>query len=84
MAFAPSRMAGSYHTVKLNPAKYALEFGQISREVLAQLIGSGADIEITIDIHATKTEGFTDAEIRIISENPNTLKFDPNSGFVES
>ena len=44
-------------------------------EVIDRLAGSGADLEITMNIHATKPKGFTETEKRIISENSQTLKF---------
>ncbi len=39
------------------------------------------DLEITIDIQASKSDGFDEGEVRTISENARVLKFDPSSGF---
>ena len=40
----------------------------------------GAKLEITIDIQASKGDGFREGEGRTISENARVLKFDPSSG----
>ena len=53
-------------------------------EVIDRLSGTGANLEISLEIHATKPEGFDDNEIRTIRENAATLKFDPGSDFAAS
>jgi hypothetical protein len=35
----------------------------------------GTELEVTIEIHATNTEGFSPEAIRTVSEDANTLKF---------
>ena len=45
------------------------------------LAASGASLEITIDIQASKPDGFTDAEMRTIKENASVLRFDASCGF---
>jgi hypothetical protein len=67
--------------VRLNPKRYGSSFSTISKEVLERLDGSGADLEIVIEIQARKPSGFTEAEVRTISENARTLKFDDH-GFT--
>ncbi|MDR2381329.1 MAG: DUF499 domain-containing protein [Bifidobacteriaceae bacterium] len=67
--------------VRLNPKRYGSSFSTISREVLERLDGAGAELEIVIDIQARKPLGFTEAEVRTISENARTLKFD-ETGFA--
>lgn len=74
----PTRFFGQ---VRLNPRRYGLNFSTISREVLERLEGSGADLEIVLDIQARKPAGFTESEIRTVGENARTLKFD-DSGFT--
>ena len=74
-------LARFFGSVTIDPDRYARDIGNITREVIDHLAGTGADLEITIDIQAIKPEGFNDTEIRTISENARVLKFDPGSGF---
>ncbi|WP_373695497.1 MULTISPECIES: DUF499 domain-containing protein [Microbacterium] len=74
----PARYFGS---VKVDSTRYSRDFGNVTREIIDRLVGAGAKIEITIDIQATKTDGFDEGEVRTISENTRVLKFDPSSGF---
>ena len=74
----PSRYFGS---VKVDPDRYSRDIGNVTREIIDRLAGTGAKLEITIDIQASKSNGFDDGEVRTISENARVLKFDPSSGF---
>jgi len=67
--------------VKLNPQRYGSSFSTISKEVLERLQAAGANLEIIIEVEARKPSGFTEAEVRTISENARTLKFADN-GFA--
>ena len=71
-----------FGNVKINPDRYSNNIGQVVREIIDYLDGSGAELEITLDIQAVKPSGFNDAEIRTISENARVLKFD-QTGFEE-
>ena len=73
----PEPMTRFFGQVRLNPERYSRDIGQITREVIDRLAGTGADLDIIIDISARKQGGFTEAEVRTISENTRTLKFDP-------
>ncbi|WRS29200.1 DUF499 domain-containing protein [Actinomycetaceae bacterium MB13-C1-2] len=73
-----------FGSVRIDSDRYARDIGNVTREVIDRLAGTGAKLEIAIDIQATKPEGFDEAEIRTIGENARTLKFDPSSGFDES
>lgn len=72
-----------FGSVRIDPHRYSRDIGNVTREILDRLSGSGAHVEITIDIQATKPEGFDEAEVRTISENARVLKFDPGFGFEE-
>lgn len=74
-------LARYFGSVKVDPERYARDIGNIQREVIDRLAGTGAKLEITIDIQASKAEGFDESEVRTISENARVLKFDPSSGF---
>lgn len=77
-------LARFFGSVKIDPDRYSRDIGNVIREVIDRLAGTGAQLEITIDIQATKPEGFDESEIRTISENANSLKFDTDSGFEKS
>ena len=62
-------------SVVINSDRYVRMINNIIEEVIDRLAGSGADLEITMNIHATKPEGFTETEKRIVGENSQTLKF---------
>lgn len=77
-------LARFFGSVKIDPDRYSRDIGNVTREVIDRLSGAGARLEITIDIQATKPEGFDEAEVRTISENARVLKFDPSSGFEKN
>lgn len=69
---------------ELSADRYAMDFKQISDEIIAHLTAAqGAEIKVTIEIEATTPDGFEESQVRTISENAGTLKFD-QSGFEES
>lgn len=77
-------LARFFGSVKIDSDRYARDIGNVTREVIDRLAGAGARLDITIDIQATKPEGFDDSEVRTIGENTRVLKFDPSSGFEKS
>jgi hypothetical protein len=66
----------------LNPDRIALDFKNVSDELLAHLREEGTELTVRIDIEATRATGFDEAQVRTVSENANTLKFE-QSGFEE-
>ena len=70
-----------FGSVKINSDRYSRDIGNITREIIDRLVGTGAELEITIDIQATKLDGFNETEVRTINENAQVLKFDDSSGF---
>lgn len=70
-----------FGSVKIDPERYARDIGNVTREIVDRLAGAGSNIEITIDIQATKGAGFDEREVRTITENARVLKFDAGSGF---
>ena len=77
-------LARFFGSVKIDSDRYARDIGNVTREVIDRLAGTGARLDITIDIQATKSEGFDESEVRTIGENARVLKFDPSSGFEKS
>ena len=66
----------------MNPDKIALDFRNLSDEVLAHLRTPGTKLTVRIEIEANQPEGFDDSKVRTVSENATVLKFD-QSGFEE-
>ena len=77
----PAPATRFFGQVHLNPQRFGSSFSTISKEILERLQGSGADLEIVLDIQARKSSGFTESELRTINENAKTLKFD-DAGFA--
>lgn len=73
-----------FGSVKIDSDRYARDIGNVTREVIDRLAGTGARLDITVDIQAIKLDGFDESEVRTIGENTSVLKFDPSSGFEKS
>jgi hypothetical protein len=68
---------------RLSSERYAMDFKNVADEVLAHLTSTpGAEVRITLEIEATAADGFDDPQVRVVSENATTLKFE-QSGFEE-
>ena len=66
-----------FGTVRLDPERYTRDFGRLYQEVIQHLAApEGVDLEITVEITASKKDGFPDDKTRVVSENARTLKFD--------
>ena len=66
-----------FGTVRLDPERYSRDFSRLYQEVIQHLAApEGVDLEITVEITASKKDGFPDDKTRIVSENARTLKFD--------
>ena len=73
-----------YGVKTLKSDKIAMDFKNIADEVIANLrAADGTQLTVRIEIEATNTTGFEDGNVRTVSENARTLKFD-QSGFEES
>lgn len=69
-----------YGAVSLDPQRVNREVGTIVEEIIERLTSLvGTEVEVTLEIHASRPEGFDEATIRTISENSHTLKFDEHS-----
>ena len=72
-----------FGTVRLDPERYGRDINRLYQEVIQHLAApEGVDLEITVEISASKKDGFPDDKARIVSENARTLKFD-QSGFED-
>ncbi len=72
-----------YGVRTLNSDKIALDFKNVADEIIANLRQDGTELVVKIEIEATKSTGFEEGQVRTVSENARTLKFD-QSGFEES
>jgi predicted AAA+ superfamily ATPase len=69
----PRRFHGS---VALDTARVGRDAGKIAEEVIAHLAGLvGAEVTVTLEIHAEVASGAPDNVVRIVTENCRTLKF---------
>jgi hypothetical protein len=73
---APPANVRFYGVTHINPERYGRDFSQIAQEVLQHLAAEGIDLSVTVEINATKRDGFADDKVRTILENAKTLKFD--------
>jgi hypothetical protein len=61
-----------------------MDFKQVADEIIAHLAATpGAQIKVTLEIEATAEDGFDEGQVRTVSENAATLKFD-QGGFEEN
>jgi hypothetical protein len=70
----PRRFHG---VVKLDETRVSRDAGRIYNEIIHHLVTQlGAEVEVTLEIHARLPEGAPDAVVRTVTENARTLKFD--------
>src|SRR4030067_403532 len=71
-------LVGRFHgSVKLDPIRIGRDAGRIGEEVVQHLSGLvGANVEVTLEIQASISEGAPEKDIRDVTENCRTLKFD--------
>jgi len=77
---ANTRFFGAY---KLDPQRYGRDLTRLSQEILHQLASvEGSELEVSVEVHASKPDGFPEDKVRIILENARTLGFEP-FGFAD-
>jgi predicted AAA+ superfamily ATPase len=66
-----------FGAVRLDPERYGRDINRLYQEVIQHLAApEGVDLEITVEITASRKDGFPDEKARIVSENARTLKFE--------
>ncbi len=76
----PKRFHGS---VTLDATRVTRDVGQIAQEVVQHLASLvGANVQVTLEIHATLPDGAPENVVRTVTENCRTLKF-TSQGFEE-
>jgi hypothetical protein len=82
---AVKRVTAFRGSKRLDDERPLKDFGSVSEEILQHLSGlTGAEVELILQIRATRPEGFDDGTVRTVTENAATLKFEPGSGFSEA
>ncbi len=67
-----------FATATVDRNAYSKQLRLIAQELIG-LLEDADNLEITVDIRATKAAGFTEQEQRTIAENAHTLKFERSS-----
>lgn len=73
---APALPRRFHASVTLDTARVGRDAGRIDEEVIAHLSGLvGAEVTVTLEIHAEVPSGAADTVVCIVTENCRTLKF---------
>ncbi len=73
---APVLTTRYYGTVRIDPRRVNRELGSVVEEIIQRLTSQpGTEVEITLEIHASRMLGFDEAMIRTLDENSRALKF---------
>ena len=79
----PTRLRRFYGVVEVDPERLGRDAGRIAQEVVAHLTALvGTEVEVTIELRASNSEGIPDEVVRIVSENTASLRFRTH-GFEE-
>ena len=74
----PRQLPRRYHAaVNLDPARVARDAGDLAAELISHLVGVvGAEVTVTMEVHARHADGFPDNVVRVVLENGRVLKVD--------
>ena len=62
---------------RVDPEKYGRDLTKLQQEILPHLADPDAgELTITVEIEATRPDGFPEDKIRILTENARVLKFE--------
>lgn len=80
----PALKTRFYGVKTLASDRMAMDFKNVADEVIAHLRdAAGAKLVVRLEIEAVDERGFDEQQIRTVSENARTLKFE-QSGFEET
>lgn len=65
-----------YAHARLTPEQYSKNASKYVLEILQHLDSVGTDVEVSIEIQATRPAGFGDDQVRTLTENANTLRLE--------
>jgi predicted AAA+ superfamily ATPase len=73
----PAAKTRFFGVFRVDGEKYGRDLTRLQQEILPHLFDPDAgDLTITVEVEATRLEGFADDKIRIVTENARVLKFD--------
>jgi len=73
---APAPPTRYYGAVRIDPRRVNRELGSVVEEIIQRLTSQpGTEVEITLEIHASRPSGFDEATVRTLDENSRALKF---------
>jgi predicted AAA+ superfamily ATPase len=78
----PKSKTRFFGVFSVNSEKYARDLTRLQQEILPHLVNEDGTLQITVEIEATKSEGFSQDKIRTVTENARVLKFE-QSEFTE-
>jgi len=71
-----------FGAVELDPTRLSRDASEVGEAVVAHLNGLlGAEVRVTLEIHAESPDGAPEDVVRIVTENAMTLRFDTGTGF---
>jgi predicted AAA+ superfamily ATPase len=72
----PPRLRRFYGVVTVDPDRLGRDAARIAQEVVAHVNALvGTEVEVTIEVRATREEGFPDEVVRVVGENARALRF---------
>ena len=77
-------MSFRFHGIaRVDPQRVNRDVAALAQEIVGHLTALvDADVEITVEIHATSFDGFAEDVVRTVNENARTLGL-PSYGFEE-
>ena len=65
---------------QVSTERYGRDLANLGQEILSQFLAvDGVDLEVTVEVHARRAEGFPDDKVRTVLENARTLHFTQSS-----
>src|SRR6266536_5118790 len=66
-----------FGVARISPERYARDLTRLSQEIIQHLAApEGVELEIRVEISASKPDGYPDDKVRNVTENARTLKFE--------
>jgi len=70
-------MTRYFGVFRVDADKYGRDLTRVQQEILPHLADPhAAELTITVEVEATRPDGFADDKIRIVTENARVLKFE--------